>query len=97
MNKWMVLAIISVACVIGVVFWVRNEEYEKGPWYLGCIDLNGQQYLVKLDGEPEIRDGLIFIGKRSFITPRQGMTCSAIHAKDIPESVLENLSTSNSA
>ena len=78
---WLVfLCIMLVAIVSNIVWDFINRT--RAPWYLGCADSGGQEYLIKVDEKPYIREGFIVIGKDTFIAPIQGMTCKIITEND---------------
>lgn len=78
--------VFALFCLLGAG-WLLNYAYVNtfgaGEWYLGCADSTGQEYLIKVDSKPYIRDGFIVIGGDTFITPQSGMTCKIISAKEL--------------
>ena len=74
-------AIIVIAALVGFV--LTNKFLNRGEWYLGCADAVGQEYLIKVDSKPEIREGFIVIDDDTFITPQAGMTCKIIPVSEV--------------
>ena len=77
-----VVIILLTVCAIAGALGLKYREM-RGPWYLGCADSSGQEYLIKVDERPYIENGFIVIGNDTFITPQQGMTCKIIPVKDV--------------
>jgi hypothetical protein len=78
---------VMVLLVMLASFMLTQCYLERGPWYLGCADASGQEYLIKVEQKPYIRDGFIVIGNDTFITPMQGMTCKIITEKSVQDKV----------
>lgn len=71
-----------IFCIV-IAVWDWNVV-DTGPWYIGCVDtVSGQQYLLKADQRPVLRDGFIIIGKETFITPRPMMTCRIVSEEEL--------------
>lgn len=82
MSALEIILIIIILAII-LIFGIPTFD-EKGPWFIGCVDtVSGQQYLLKADQKPVLRDGFIIIGKETFITPRPMMTCRVVSEEEL--------------
>lgn len=84
MFKMMWIVLLGVLSGLSAFVILKTTlDAKHGPWYLGCADSGGQEYLIKVDEKPYIREGFIVIGKDTFIAPIQGMTCKIITENDL--------------
>lgn len=79
------VGIVTLLLVAGIYGKHTIDIANDGPWYLGCADSKGQEYLIKVEDKPVVKDGFIFIGDGVFLTPMPMMTCRSVRVKDVED------------
>lgn len=75
--------LIVIGIVAGLYVFFQFPEARQEDWYLGCVDVDGKEYLVKVKQKPRINGGFIEIGEDTYLTPRPMMTCRAVPASEL--------------
>lgn len=81
-NTYLFWVFAAFILIIGSAVFKDNHVAQNGPWYLGCADASGQEYLITTKEKPIVKDGFIFIGDDVFLTPMPMMTCRVIRVED---------------
>lgn len=84
-RLWCSLPIVIGFVVIGLMMYFKDFPNRIGPWYLGCADRNGKEYLLKTDKKPRVSGSIVYIGDDIFVVPEPGMTCRVASVKKIEE------------
>ena len=84
-RLWITFLMLFGVVVIGLMMYFKDFPNSTGPWYLGCADRNGKEYLLKTDKKPRVSGSIVYIGDDIFVVPEPGMTCRVASVKKIEE------------